>query len=33
MFTTEFFLGALSVMALEFLALLALLIYLGVKSR
>ena len=33
MLTTEFFLGAASVMALEFLALMALLIYYGWKSR
>ena len=33
MFTTEFFLGAASAMALEFLALIALMIYCGWKSR
>lgn len=33
MFTTEFFLGAASVMALEFLALMAILIYFGGKSK
>lgn len=33
MFTTEFFLGAASVMALEFLVLLAVLIYFGGKSK
>lgn len=33
MFTTEFFLGAASVMALEFLALMAILIYYGGKSK
>lgn len=33
MFTTEFFLGAASVMALEFLALLALMIYFWRESR
>lgn len=33
MFTTDFFLGAASGMTLEFLALLALLIYYGGKSE
>lgn len=33
MFTTEFFLGAASVMALEFLALMAILIYFGGESK
>ena len=33
MFTTEFFLGAASVMALEFLALLAMMIYFWRESR
>lgn len=33
MFTTEFFLGAASAMALEFLALIALMIYFGSKSK
>ncbi len=33
MFTTEFFFGASSVMALEFLSLLALLIYYGWKGK